>query len=155
MGNFRRSSRYVGFEESMSSEKPLVMMKSVATYMNLQGGVVAKAWNAFQKHHSDSSAALVVIHDEIQLPQGKVQVRVQNTSARGHNGLRSIDSKIGPEYVKISVGVGKPNGGAIDKYVLGRFTEAELDVLSETSLPRVEQILHEMVTGKHIFDRKQ
>lgn len=155
MDSFKQSSRYLGFEESRSSSRELLMLKSVSTFMNLQGGVVQKAWSKFQNDFSEYSPALVVLHDEIQLPLGKIQIRVQNTSARGHNGLRSIDSKLGPGYVKISIGIGKPTNGAVDKYVLGKFKENELDILERDSVPKVEKALEDMVAGKHIFETKK
>lgn len=121
--------------------------------MNLQGSPISKVWNHFRQQHPQSSSALVILHDEIQIPLGKVQVRRQNTSARGHNGLRSIDKAIGPKYTKIGIGIGKPNHSAIDRFVLSKFSLSELLTLSELSVPQVEAVIEEMLKGKYIYER--
>lgn len=131
----------------------LMLAKSTDSYMNLQGKPISRFWHKYGKNSS-----LVIVHDELQIPLGKVQIRRRNTSARGHNGLRSIDSAMGNNYTKIAIGIGKPEKGGptlVSDFVLSKFTRAELETLEQVTLPRVVQILDEMSQGKHVLDKHQ
>lgn len=128
------------------------LFKSTNSFMNLQGDPISKTWNKvrdFQKHNH--SPALVVIHDDLQVPLGKFQIRKQRTSARGHNGLRSIDSLVGGGYTKISIGIGKSSKN-VSNYVLSPFTYEELEALTYDVMPKIATELQDMATGKHVYD---
>lgn len=151
--SFLTSPRFRDFSVSEPPDLNCIFLKSTKSYMNLQGKPVLKAWLEFKKAYANYSTALVILHDEIQIPLGKIQVRRQNTSARGHNGLRSIDKAIGPTYTKIGIGVGKPENVPVDKHVLSKFSSDELDILREKSMPQVLRIIEEMLGGKHIYEK--
>jgi PTH1 family peptidyl-tRNA hydrolase len=77
-------------------------------------------------------ADLVVVHDELDLPPGRLRVKVGGGLA-GHNGLRSIRSHLhADDFVRVRIGIGKPpdpQRGA--DHVLRRPSRAERDVLAE------------------------
>ncbi len=50
---------------------------------------------------------IAVIHDDIDLPLGTIKFK-KGGSSGGHNGLKSIDSLVGSNYLRVRVGVGKP-----------------------------------------------
>lgn len=90
----------------------------------------------------DDLLRLVVVHDEMDLPTGRVKLKVGGGDA-GHNGLRSLRSHLHTgEYVRVRIGVGKPPGrqhGA--DYVLRRPGKADreiLDVAVATAADAVE-----------------
>lgn len=90
-------------------------------------------------------SALVVVHDEMDLPTGRVKVKVGGGTA-GHNGLRSIQAHLhDTAFIRVRIGIGKPPGGqAGADYVLrapGRVERAELDVAVEEAADAVQQIL--------------
>lgn len=127
------------------------LYKSNETFMNLQGDPIYANWSLIRRVKSeDHNPALVVIHDEIQLPLGKIQVRRQGTSARGHNGLRSIDGVMGQNYTKIAVGVGKPPNKYVAEYVLAKFKKPELEVLTYDVMPQIVEVLEDMSRGRYI-----
>jgi PTH1 family peptidyl-tRNA hydrolase len=67
----------------------------------------------------------VVFHDEIDLAPAKVRVKTGGGVA-GHNGLRSITSHVGNDYVRVRIGVGHPGAKElVYAYVLGDFAVAE------------------------------
>lgn len=76
---------------------------------------------------------VVVLHDEIDLPFGDVQVR-QGGGLAGHNGLKSLKRGFGdPEFWRVRVGVGRPDSTdpeIVASYVLGRFREPRDEVAS-------------------------
>ncbi len=71
--------------------------------MNESGRAVQAAMQFYKLEPGD----VTVIHDEIDLPLGKVKVK-RGGGAGGHNGIRSIDAHIGPDYRRIRLGVGHP-----------------------------------------------
>ncbi len=79
------------------------------TFMNESGRAVGPLTRRFG---IDDPAKLVVVHDELDLPPGRLKVKVGGGLA-GHNGLRSIrDHLHTTDFVRIRIGVGKPPGGA-------------------------------------------
>lgn len=150
-GNFDPRNGIDGLMKRTSDHEleNVTFFMSCLTYMNIQGPEICKAWNSFKKVYRGHPTALVIIHDELQIPLGKVQVRRINTSARGHNGLRSIDNSIGKSYTKVAVGIGKPMNKDISDYVLSKFSEEELYILNNDVLPRVSSIILDMSDGKY------
>lgn len=88
---------------------------------------------------------LVVVHDELDLPSGRVKVKVGGGTA-GNNGLKSIHAHLHTgDYLRIRIGIGKPPGrqpGA--DYVLKRPGAAERELLrvaAEVAADAVELIV--------------
>ncbi|KAG7193730.1 aminoacyl-tRNA hydrolase [Scheffersomyces spartinae] len=142
-------------EVSLSNEMHpnLVLFKSTNSLMNLQGGPISQTWEKIRRlKESSTSPALVVVHDELQLPLGKFQIRRQGTSARGHNGLRSISNSMGSGYTKIGIGIGKPAHRNVALYVLGSFKQEEKMELSYNVFPKIIEALAQMEKGEHIYE---
>ena len=104
-----------------------VVLAVPTTYMNDSGLAVAALVRRFGPATLDR---LVVAHDELDLPPGRVRVKLGGGTA-GHNGLKSIQAHLhDPGYARVRIGIGKPPGrqsGA--DYVLGRPGRAEREVL--------------------------
>ncbi|GAV56079.1 hypothetical protein ZYGR_0AZ02510 [Zygosaccharomyces rouxii] len=113
----------------------LVMIRSDGNYMNLSGKTVVPMWNRLPHR---SHVAHVVIHDELSLPLGKVQLRKPGTSLRGHNGLKSIQNCWRNDgFYRLSVGIGRPpqrDSNVVSDYVLSKFNDQELEILQTKSL---------------------
>lgn len=106
-----------------------VVLAEPQTYMNLSGEAVAP----LVRHHGlDDLHRLVVVHDELDLPVGRLKVKV-NGGLAGHNGLRSIKAHLhSADFVRVRIGVGKPPSkerGA--DHVLQRVGKSERAVLDE------------------------
>jgi PTH1 family peptidyl-tRNA hydrolase len=100
----------------------LVVLKPM-TFMNLSGQSVQPA-AAFLKV---APPDIVVVHDELDVPFGEVRVKVGGGHA-GHNGLRSIIERLGPDFVRVRVGIGRPPAdfrGEVADYVLHDFDAVE------------------------------
>ena len=113
-------------EGRLAGEK-IVLLKP-ATFMNESGRSVAEALRFYKLDVS----ALTVLHDELDLAPFKVKVKTGGGTA-GHNGLRSIDSHLGPEFRRVRIGIGHP--GHKDRvlgYVLGNYAKTEQDRLAAT-----------------------
>lgn len=112
------------------------------TYVNDSGRAVGALW---RRHGIEDPARLVIVHDELDLPVGRLKVKVGGGLA-GHNGLRSITAHLHTDaFVRVRIGVGKPPGrteGA--NHVLGRpgkTDRAELDIVVQEAADAVEVIL--------------
>lgn len=91
------------------------------TYMNESGRAVAAALR-FYKVPLDR---LIVIHDELDLAPGRIRVK-RGGGAGGHNGLRSIDDHLGPDYWRVRIGIGHPGDkNLVHGYVLHDFAKAD------------------------------
>lgn len=96
------------------------------TYMNTSGTILPLVLQ--QGITKDN---LLVVHDELQLPLGRIKIS-KGGSARGHNGLRSIISVIGPEFHRLRFGIGRPKEKSeVPKYVLTEFSEPEEQEVEE------------------------
>lgn len=95
------------------------------TFMNLSGNSVV----AVKKFYKIE--AVVVIHDDLDLPFGTLRFKYGGGHG-GHNGLKSTDERISRDYVRVRMGIGKPeHKGEVSSYVLGAFNESESKHLDE------------------------
>lgn len=105
--------------------RPVLLLKPM-TFMNVSGQAVAAAAGFFKIVPAD----IVVFHDEIDLAAGKVRVKAGGGPA-GHNGLRSLHAHIGPDYVRVRIGVGRPQSkDEVIDHVLDDFAKADRAWLS-------------------------
>lgn len=117
------------------------------TYMNESGISVGLLTRRFKVEDPER---LVVVHDELDLPLGKIQVKIGGGLA-GHNGLRSIKAHLHTtDFLRIRIGIGKPPGGkdqGADHVLkkMGKKSRTELDVSIEQAADAVEVILKEGV----------
>ena len=96
------------------------------TFMNLSGKSVQPVKHFFKVELED----VIVIHDDIDLPFGAVRFK-RGGGHGGHNGLKSLDAHLTKEYLRVRVGVGKPeHKSQVSDYVLHDFNEAETQVLA-------------------------
>ena len=92
------------------------------TYMNESGRAVTQAMRYYRLEPED----VIVLYDEIDLDAGKVRCK-QGGGNAGHNGLRSLDSHIGRNYVRVRLGIGHPGDrDRVSSHVLGNFSNADM-----------------------------
>ncbi len=117
-------------DEVRSSSGKRVALVQPQTYMNASGDAVAPLVRRFGV--GEDLARLVVVHDELDLPLGRMKVKLGGGLA-GHNGLRSIRASLRSDaFTRVRVGVGKPASKehGVD-HVLRRVGKAERDVLAQ------------------------
>ena len=122
-----------------------VMLIKPQTYMNDSGVAIGQALR-FYKVPLDK---LVVCYDDLDLAPGKLKVK-QGGGHGGHNGLRSIDKHLGPNYWRVRLGIGHPGDKSrVHGYVLGDFAKAEHDWLVPL-IAAVAQEAPEIVKGDKV-----
>ncbi|MBV9212939.1 MAG: aminoacyl-tRNA hydrolase [Actinobacteria bacterium] len=140
----RPKSRYAGLftEGRAGAGGPRVAVLMPQTYMNDAGGSAGPARGALRV----PLERIVVVHDEIDFPFGRVESRLGGGLA-GHNGLKSLRQGLGgAEFNRVRVGVGRPettDPEVVAKYVLSRFREPEPEVraLVDGAAREVERLI--------------
>ncbi|MEP7315624.1 MAG: aminoacyl-tRNA hydrolase [Sphingomicrobium sp.] len=112
--------------EGRIGRKRILLLKP-QTFMNDSGDAVQQALNFYKLEIE----ALTAFHDELDLAPMKVKVRTGGGLA-GHNGLRSINAGLGPDFRRVRIGIGHPGDKArVTGYVLGNYAKSEMDDLSD------------------------
>jgi PTH1 family peptidyl-tRNA hydrolase len=122
-----------------------VLLARPQTYMNASGESVSRLVKRLKISPSD----ITVIHDDLDLPLGKIRIRLSGGTA-GHKGLNSIITHLhSRDFYRVRVGIGRPylpEGSTSDKeadviaYVLSDFTPEEKDIITGV-IPEVSQAI--------------
>ena len=125
-----------------------VLFMRPQTYMNLSGDAVAPA-AAFYKIPAER---VIVVFDDMSLPIGKLRVK-RNGSAGGHNGIKSIISKLGTDqFPRVKIGIGAPPHPDYDviDWVIGKLNYTDYKIINEAAavaLDAVEEIIENGVNS--------
>ena len=125
--------------------QPVVLARP-QTFMNASGEAVGYLVNRYKAVMDD----LIVIHDDMDLPLGKIRIRKGGRSA-GHKGIGSIIGCLDdPDFIRVRVGIGRPEAnGAKDKEVIGfvldNFNDDEVKTIGET-VSRVSEAILCLIT---------
>ena len=120
VGPFRARFSGLAAEGLIGNER--VMLLAPQTYMNESGRSVGEAL----RFHKLDAAALIVIHDELDLAPAKLRIKLGGGNA-GHNGLRSISAHVGNDYKRVRLGIGHPGDKAlVHNFVLSDFAKSEM-----------------------------
>ncbi len=112
-------------EGRIGSQK--ILLLKPATFMNESGRAIGEALRFYKL----GVEALTVFHDELDIAPFRVKVKTGGGTA-GHNGLRSTDAHLGPDFRRVRLGIGHPgHKDRVTGYVLGNYAKAEIDPLSE------------------------
>ncbi len=126
-----------------------VILMQPETYMNNSGSAV-QAFCSFFKISIDN---IIVIHDDIDLVLGKIKVKIGGGNG-GHNGLKSIDSHIGTNYLRIRLGIDRPvNHQPVSDYVLQNFLASEIgsvDRMLESIATNIDCLLVERISVQNL-----
>lgn len=141
-GGWRKKFSALVCDAEIGDEKALLMRPQ--TFYNEAGRAVSEA----ARFHKIEPADIIVFHDEIDLVPGKVRVKTGGGHA-GNNGLRSIASHMGADFVRVRIGVGHPgNKDAVAHYVLHDFPKADVDGLEVLMNAMARSVPH-LAEGAH------
>lgn len=134
--SFRRGKNAL---EAKLTAATLVKPKS---FMNLSGKVV----QAYLSKTVASPDDLLLIHDDLDLPLGRLRFK-QGGGAGGQRGVSDTLSRIGADFLRLKIGIGRPpDGWQVEAWVLSRFQEAERALLARVisaAADAVELLLNE------------
>ncbi len=125
------------------ADEDYIFLKPI-TFMNLSGEAVVLA----MKYYNIDIDNIIIVHDDLDLPVGKIRIRPQGGSG-GHNGIKSIIQHLKTQdFKRIRIGIDKGKYEVID-YVLGKFSKRDQDIINEiiNDAPSIIKYLSE-----HNFD---
>ena len=129
-------------EKNIDGEK--VIFLKPQTFMNLSGNSVIEIVNFYKL---DPKKDIIVIYDDMDLSFGDIRIREKGSSG-GHNGIKSIISHIGEEFIRIKCGIGAKEKDAVE-HVLGEFNQTEQKDLDEI-LEKINNCVIEMLTVQNL-----
>lgn len=129
-------------EKNIDGEK--VIFLKPQTFMNLSGNSVIEIVNFYKL---DPKKDIIVIYDDMDLSFGDIRIREKGSSG-GHNGIKSIISHIGEEFIRIKCGIGAKEKDAIE-HVLGEFNQTEQKDLDEI-LEKINNCVIEMLSVQNL-----
>ncbi|MBQ1804172.1 MAG: aminoacyl-tRNA hydrolase, partial [Bifidobacteriaceae bacterium] len=114
-----------------------IFLDKPLTYMNSSGASV----ESMLSYYDIDPCRLIVVHDDMDLEVGRVKVKMGGSSA-GHNGIKSIDSRIGtPSYYRVRIGIGRPlRPGGYISWVLGKFGPEEREKMEKGEKRAIEAV---------------
>lgn len=118
----------------MRSDK-IVLLKPM-TFMNRSGASVGAVMRYFKLKPEE----ILVVHDELDLPEGVVKMKRDGGHA-GHNGLRDIIAHIDTrDFFRLRIGIGRPVGGNVADYVLSRPSSAAVALFDDVFRGLAEKV---------------
>jgi len=119
------------------------------TFMNLSGGAVQPA----MAYYKIKPEQIVVIHDDLDIPFGQIRLK-QGGGHGGHNGLRDIINRLGPDFVRLRMGIGRPQTkGTEHAYVLNAYAKSEIADLAHQIDDAVDAI--DILISKGLSEAQQ
>ncbi len=142
-GPFRRRTRFhADIAEGRVGDDAILALKP-GTYMNESGRAVGAA----MRFHRLAPAAVIVLHDEVDLAAGKVRARCGGGVA-GHNGLRSIRTHAGADFWRVRIGIGRPDDRErMRRHVLSDFSAADRATWLPPTLDAIVEAFPLLVAG--------
>jgi peptidyl-tRNA hydrolase, PTH1 family len=124
-----------------------VALAKPQTYMNASGESV----RLLMRRYGVSLDDLIIIHDDLDLPLGKIRIR-KGSSSGGHKGAQSIISALGSQdFIRVRIGIGRPSAppgckeAEVIDYVLGDFSRDE-EKIAEDTIHRVSEAVVYLLT---------
>lgn len=141
---WRDIDKYKGRISTVVINDEKVLLVKPLSYYN-DTGLVARTLIDYYK--LDPAKDFLVVHDDLALPLGTVRVR-ENGSDAGNNGVKSLNTHLGPNYVRIRVGIWTEDRDKMDdvNFVLGTFPKAEYETLEKEIIPKVIELLKKFIT---------
>ncbi len=113
------------YHEARINGEKVIFVKPL-TYMNLSGDAVVQFVNYYDIDLDD----ILVIHDDLDLTFGTYKLK-KNSSAGGHNGIKSIINRLGSEnFARLKVGISHDKSIDTKDYVLGNFSKKDKEIFN-------------------------
>ena len=128
------------YAETMVNNEKVLLVKP-ETYMNLSGNALIEFVNFYKINLED----ILVIQDDLDLAFGTYKLKI-NSSAGGHNGIKSIIERLGSNsFARLKVGISNNKKMDTKDYVLGKFTKEQLETFEKLS-PTFNEIITSFIT---------
>ncbi|MFE2430934.1 aminoacyl-tRNA hydrolase [Streptomyces sp. NPDC059373] len=140
-GRFKSHKSRAQVVEGRIGGRRVVLAKPM-TYMNLSGGPVT----ALRDFYKVPVGNIIAVHDELDIDYATLRLK-KGGGDNGHNGLKAITKSLGPDYLRVRCGIGRPPGRMdVAAFVLKDFSSAErkeLDWFVDRAADSVEALISE------------
>lgn len=124
--NWKKENDALTYEKNINGTK--ILFVKPQTFMNLSGNAVGKIANYYKVDSSD----ILIIHDDLDLEPMTVRFKI-DSSAGGHNGIKSIISSLGTNhFAHLKVGIGHNLNMTTADYVLSKLSKEEIENLKDS-----------------------
>ena len=138
--------KFQGLVSEINHKDEKILLLKPQTYMNLSGNSVMELVKFFKLNPKED---LIVAFDDMDLKSGQIKIK-RKGSAGGHNGIKSIISHVGEEFIRVKLGIGKPETKEeVINYVLGKFGKAEMELI-EPLIEKGAKASKSLATAKDI-----
>lgn len=132
------------FSQGNIEGKEVTLVKPL-TYMNLSGKAIREI--ADEKILENLPNSMIVIHDDLDLPLGRIKIK-KNGSSGGHKGVQSIIDYLGTkDFIRVKIGIGKDPEMEISDYVLSPFSNEQKAIIKEKVSQAVDSIVTILTKG--------
>ena len=115
-----------------------IIIAKPQTYMNLSGESV----RSLMKFYDVKVEDLIVVHDDLDLPQGKLRLRMQGSSG-GQKGMGNIIDLLGTSNInRIRIGIANNKNMDTKDYVLGKFTKEDSELMKESFIKAADALIY-------------
>ncbi len=140
---FRVDTKLHGEVARIDLDGNQIWLLKPTTFMNRSGQAVS----ALAGYYKIPVESVLVAHDELDLPPGQLRIK-QGGGHAGHNGLRDIIAHMGKEFVRLRVGIGRPeHSGPVTDYVLGNPGQSSRQMIDD-ALDDTERMLDKIAGGE-------
>jgi peptidyl-tRNA hydrolase, PTH1 family len=140
-GSWREERRFKSQVSEVTIDGDRIWLLAPQPFMNHSGESIG----SFANYYRIPVDQILVVHDELDLSPGKLKLK-QGGGAAGHNGLRDTSKHIGPDYLRLRLGIGHPgHQKEVVNFVLKRPPEAEaslIDAAIEHSIDHITDIIN-------------
>lgn len=142
---FSAQAKLKAMVATLTQDDEKVLLIKPTTYYNETGQAVRAVMDFYKLAVTD----LLVIHDELMLPLGKLRIRHSGSDA-GNNGLKSIHAHIGDGFARLRIGIATEQRQLMDdvQFVLGKFNRAEHTVMTDFILPHSHHCIRQFSAGQ-------
>ena len=125
INNFK--TKYNGLYAKIYRNGEYYILLKPLSFMNLSGTVI----NKFASFYKIKPQDILIIHDDLDLPIGKIRIKSKGSSG-GHNGIKSIIENLNTEeFPRFKLGINKNKNIDTKDYVLGKFSKEELTIIEK------------------------
>jgi len=133
-----------GPESDAGSWGAIQLMKPT-TMMNLSG----KPVQAAMARHRIKPSEILVIHDDLDLPLGRLRFKLGGGGSGGARGVEDLINRVGADFPRLKLGIGRPPENlTVRNWVLSRFTSEESTIVNrvvDSAVDAVERLLKENI----------
>lgn len=128
--------------EFIKNNEKIILLKP-DTFMNNSGKAINDVFSFYNLEKED----ILIIFDDLDLNFGQIKIK-HNSSAGGHNGMKSIISHLGTkEILRIKIGICTPRKKDGKSFVLSKFNNLEKKELTESIFLETTNIIDDFING--------